>query len=109
MEALTWASLAAAGGSLVALIKFWMDLGAMSEKAKVAEHNSGVLTAKHELLSAQLADFKVTVAQNYATTRALADTENALLSAVNGVNNRLDGLTSRIDDLIILHRNNGKN
>lgn len=107
MEAITWASLVAAAGSVVALVKFWMDLGRLMEKADAAEHLAQVNAAKCELQSSNLADFKVMVAQNYATTRALADTENTLLQAVRGIDGRLDNLTNRIDDLIILHKKNG--
>lgn len=103
---LTWGAIIASGGSLVALIKFWMAMGAAQARADAAAQNAAIAAAKADLMQSQLNEFKVDVARTYATAKALSDTEAQLLNsferAMQGIYIRLDGLTTRIDNLITI-------
>lgn len=104
MEVVTWASLLAAAGAVVAVARFAMSLGATQAQVKDTSSTVAMMSAKQELLNSQLSDHKVHVAQNYATSRALTETEASLAqniqAAVQGVYSRLDGMTERLDRLI---------
>lgn len=103
-DILTWGAVIAAGGSLIAVIKFWMAMGAAASKANSAADTAILLAAKLELHILAVADFKVEVAQTYATSRALDATEASLVrgleKAMEGVYSRLDNITQRLDSLI---------
>lgn len=86
---LTWGAVIAAGSSLVAITKFWMDLGAYKVKAEMGEN-----AAK------ELADFKVNAAQTYATIFSVSEVEKGLADAVTGVYGRLDAMNSRLDRVL---------
>jgi hypothetical protein len=97
MDFLTWGALVAAGGSIVAVIKFWVDFGKAAEKAETA-------ATQATLLAASVSQFKVEVAQTYATTRALEAAEaglaRQLTESIQGIYSRLDNVTVRLDNLI---------
>lgn len=101
---LTWGAIIIAGGSIVAVIKFWMGMGAHQARAENAAELARLSSAKYDLLLSQLNDFKVEAARTYATVRALSETETQLAGAfergMQGIFTRLDGLTQRIDSLI---------
>lgn len=107
---ITWGAIIAAAGSLVAVVKFWMDMGKAHAKAESAASQVAVMAAKHDLLSSTLSDFKVHVAQTYATTKALHETEQSLAEglerSVQGIYLRLDQMTSRLDSLITIANKN---
>jgi hypothetical protein len=107
-DLLTWGTLIAAAGSLVAWIKFWIDQGKVQEKVEVAASTASLAAAKHELLALALSDFKVEAARTYATIKALSDTEAALANtldkAAQGIYSRLDNVTARLDSLITIAR-----
>lgn len=101
---LTWGAIILSGSSIVAVIRFWMAMGAAANKADMAADTATLLAAKLELHVLAVADFKVSVAQTYATSRALEATEASLVrgmeKAMEGVYSRLDNITSRLDSLI---------
>ncbi len=107
-DALTWTALIAAAGSIVAVVRFWLDMGKAAEKAEQAATAAALVAAKLDLTSAALADFRVVVAQTYATNRALSETEQALAlglnEAVKGIYSRLDTMTARLNSLITIAR-----
>jgi hypothetical protein len=109
-DALTWGALIMAGSSIVALIKFWMEIGKALECARIGEEERAILGTKLEITSSSLADFKIEAAKTYATNRQLADAETALAAglrdAVQGVYSRLDAVTTRLDSLVTMAREN---
>lgn len=90
MDALTWGALILAGGSVVAVIKFWMDLGAAVARAARAE---GAVDA----LQRELQTFSQRVAENFATAKDLAAAESRFAAAVDGMRNDFRALTDRLD------------
>jgi hypothetical protein len=105
-DLLTWGALIAAGGSVVTVVKFWMDMGAAHAKAAAAASAAAIAAAKSDLIADALNGFKVEAAQTYATAKALQATEAALVrgleSAVQGIYSRLDAMTARLDSLITI-------
>ena len=103
---LTWGAIIAAGGSIITVVKFWMDMGAAHAKAEAAASAAAIATAKAEFLSSTLNSFKVEAAQTYATSKALDATEAALArgleQSVQGIYSRLDNMTQRLDSLITI-------
>jgi hypothetical protein len=111
-DLVTWGAIIAAGSSLVAVIKFWMDMGQACQRADDAKAQSVLVSAKHDLLAANLNDYKVIVAQTYATTKALSEAEQSLgrslETSTQGIYARLDTMTTRLDSLItIANRDHG--
>jgi len=106
MDALTWGALIAAGGSIVAVAKFWMDLGKLWQRSTDAFERGNIRDARYELICAQLSAYKVEVAQNYATASSLADVERqtgrAIEQGMANLNQSIALLTTRIDNLITL-------
>lgn len=107
---LTWGAVIAALGSIITLVKFWMDMGAAKAKAESAAEAAAVLNAKADLINAHLSEFKVICAQTYATSKSLAETEAALArsleSSVLGIYQRLDAMTQRLDTLLTIATKN---
>lgn len=105
---LTWGALILAGTSVVAWIKFWIDVGKQAQKTDDAERSIAVVIAKNDLMIASLNEFKIEVARTYATNRALNEAEtgliNAIRDAVQGIYSRLDNMTSRLDSLVTIAR-----
>jgi hypothetical protein len=75
MEALNWLPVVAAGASVVAVIRFWIDLGKVWRQAEEAAMTAGALAAKFSLLQSDVSEHKVDVARNYATN---VDLERAI-------------------------------
>jgi glutaredoxin 2 len=114
-QALIVGALVLSGGSVIAIIKFWMDMGkaqaenaaaakAAEDKAAAAVTASFQANARYEAISREINEFKVEVAQTYATSKALGEAEASLAGAMNrtaqGIYTRLDQVTQRLDQLI---------
>jgi exonuclease III len=99
-ELLTWGALIGASGSIIALIRLWMDLGSAISRAKEAAHDALMLTAKLDLLASNLADYKVQAASQFASYTALQIAENRFSNAVEGMRADFTQLTLRLDRLI---------
>jgi hypothetical protein len=104
-DALTWGALVLAGGSLVGVISFWMNLGKALAKGEAASTLAGAAIAKCEMLASQLADARVEDAREYATHNALAAVETRFVRAVDelkieqrGTNERLDRIIENVDE-----------
>lgn len=93
MDAITWGSLILAGGSLVAVVKFWMDLGAAVDRAKRAEEAVA-------LLQRELQMFSQRAMENFATVKDLAAAEARFATAVDGMRNDFRALTDRLDRIL---------
>lgn len=107
-DVLTWGALILAGTSIVALVRFWIDVGRQAQKIEESEKALSIAAAKNDLIMATLNEFKIEVARTYATTRALAEAEaglvNTVRDAVQGIYSRLDNMTSRLDSLVTIAR-----
>jgi len=105
-EALTWGALVLSSGAIVALFKFWMDIGKAWERMDQATDARTILSTKLDMLVAQLSDFRIEAARTYATNKSLSETEVTLAAglrdSVQGVYSRLDAMTTRLDSLVHL-------
>jgi hypothetical protein len=99
-DPITWAALVAATGACIGLAKFWIDRGKAEATAAAAQISASVAVAKTDLLLSQLNDFRVEVAQEYATTKALEASESAMTAAVNGIREEMRGMNSRLDQFL---------
>ena len=99
-DAIPWAALIAAVSACVGLAKFWLDRGASEAKAETAATTAAVAVARVELVGSQLSDFKVQVARDYATTKALESAEGQMATAMNGVREEMRGMNSRLDQFL---------
>ena len=89
-DVLTWGALIAAGGSLVAIITFWMNRGKAEADA----------LAKAEIVSAQLAEARIEFARDYASHKDLAAAEVRYAAALDSLRTELRGMNERLDRII---------
>ncbi len=89
-----YAALATALMAVLALAKFWMDMGATARNASDA-------LVKAEGAAKDLASFKEAVAKEYASTQELAASEVRLATAIEGIRgdfrSAVSDITGRID------------
>ena len=108
LQTAIWGSLLLGAGSLVAVIKFWMQRGraeagaqaaaaAAVEAAQSAKRLAETAFAKAELLAAQCADDRVEAAPSFATIAALADVERRVAVAMEGMRDDLRRIADRLD------------
>jgi hypothetical protein len=86
----------ASGGSVIALITFWMKLGARLTTGEAAMTACNILTAKIELLRADFNDYKVIAAKEFVTEGRMSDSVDSLRREVHEMNLRLDRLIEGI-------------
>lgn len=97
-EFAAWAALGSAVIALLALAKFWMDMGATKLQAKQA-------SIKAEAVSVALSDYKAFVAEKYASNHGLSQSETRLTEAIEGMRADFRGLTGRLDSMLgAMHR-----
>jgi hypothetical protein len=75
MEPINWLPVIAAGASVAAVLKFWIELGKLWRQVEETTVTVAAQAGKHALLQADVSDHKVEVARNYATN---ADLERAI-------------------------------
>ena len=92
-ELLAWGALLTSVAAIMAIAKFWMDMGATKVKADNADERT-------ERVAKDLADFKSVVAREYASVAQLAASETRLASAIEGIRGDFRGMTERIDRLL---------
>jgi hypothetical protein len=97
---LTWGALVASSGSIIALVRFWMWIGAKVAKAEAAAAIAQAALAKADLTAAELVTHKVEAANRYATAAALAEAERDISAKVDGVHRRLDMVNERLDRVL---------
>jgi hypothetical protein len=108
MEVLTWGAVIAAGGSIVGLIKFWMDMGRYHERTEAAATAARAAAEKYDELIREFADYRVTLEVKIAIVKTLAEVnttaltaaENRMSQALEGLISRLDGFNTRVDRLL---------
>jgi len=107
-EFLTWGALIAAGGSLIALVKFWMDLGRYQERTEHAINLASAAVGKYETIIREFADYRVALEVKIAVvktlgeanTSALSSAEHRLAKAMEDVRDQLGHFNERIDRLL---------
>jgi hypothetical protein len=92
-EFITWGSIILAGGSVIAVVKFWMDLGAALARATRAETLA-------ENAQKELQVFATRAIENFATVKDLAAAESRFAMAVDGMRSDFRALTDRLDRLL---------
>lgn len=79
---------------MMAWVKFWMDQGKTQSAAALA-------AAKVEFLQQQFNEYRVKVAETYATSHQVSAAEDKLSAAIDrveeGIYKRLDAITARLD------------
>src|ERR1700754_904632 len=103
-DILTWGAVVAAGGSLIAIITFWMNRGkAEAEacaKAEAAAATANTALAAAERVSAGLGGRGVESPRDYATQRDLAAAEVRYTSTVEGLRAEMRGMNDRLDRIM---------
>jgi hypothetical protein len=89
-DVLTWGALIAAGGSLVAIVTFWMNRGKAEADA----------LAKAEIVAEQLAEARIEFARDYASHKDLAAAEVRYAAALDSLRTELRGMNERLDRII---------
>jgi hypothetical protein len=97
---LTWGTLIAAGASLLAWVKFWIDVGSDRQRISNAEREATAAAAKAELIAADLAKFKIEAAREFASSADLAEAERRFASAIEGLALRFDRMAERLDRVL---------
>lgn len=75
-------------------------LAVMEGRVSTAELLASGSSAKASSAEKDLADFKASVARDYASIQALAASETRLASAIEGIRGDFRGMTERIDRLL---------
>jgi hypothetical protein len=101
---LTWGALIGAGGSVIAIITFWMNRGKAEAdalaRAEGAHAMAAAALAKAEDVAAQLAESRVEFARDYASHRDLAAAEVRYATALDSLRSELRGMNERLDRII---------
>jgi hypothetical protein len=97
---LTWGTLIAAGASLLAWVKFWVDLGSDRQRIKSAEAMATAAMARAELANAALGEFKERAAREFASNNDLIEAERRFADAVNALGSRFDRMADRLDRVL---------
>jgi hypothetical protein len=99
----TWVALFAAGGTVLALITFWVARGRAEAlaiaKAEAAEAKASTAYARAELVAAQLAE-RIEFARDYATHKDVAAAEVRFAAALDSLRAELRGMNNRLDRII---------
>jgi|SRR5581483_1243838 len=106
----TWGALIAAGGSMVAVIRFWMDRGAAQAEAKQAAIVASTAVAKADLLERAFNDYRVEaerrigeVVKPLASHSDLAESERRVAQAIDAMRGDMRNVVERIDRLLLVH------
>lgn len=77
----TWVSLIAASGSVIALVTFWMNwasrITSAEKEASEAKATVALLNGKHEILSRDIVDYRIGLEARIATVSTKADMNNS--------------------------------
>ena len=103
-DLLTWGALIAAGGSIIAIITFWMNRGKAeaeaAARAEAAAAHAAAATDKVDRLSAELAEARIEFARDYASQKDLAAAEMRFAAALESLRTELRGMNERLDRII---------
>jgi hypothetical protein len=99
-EVLTWGAVITAAASILAWINFWMSAGADRQRITNVEALATATMAKAEILSSNLAEFKIEAARDFASSSDLAGAERRFASAVDSLGVRFDRMAERLDRVL---------
>jgi len=99
-ELVTWSALATALGALGWVVKISLSIAGKINKAESASSIAAVALTKVDLVSMQLAEYKVSAAGMFASSGDLADAERRFASAVDSMVGRFDRMTERLDRVL---------
>ena len=90
MEPFNWLPVIAAGASLLAVIRFWVDLGKVWRQAEDAAVTAAAMAGKVDILRAEIVDHRVEVASNYTTNSDLKAAIEIFTKSVDKLDSRLE-------------------
>lgn len=100
-DAINLAALLGSLGSIATFVTFWIKIGGRLQKADDGAQSAKTIAAaalgKVDLLSAQLAEFRVEVARDFASANDLKEVERRLVLAVDNLGARFDRMADRLD------------
>ena len=96
-ELVSWIALITASASILAWIRFWIDMGKAQQRMDDSSTDRALIAAKVSLVESSLHDHRVYVASTYATDKALSE-------GLHGINQRLDNIQAT---LLSMARNQG--
>jgi hypothetical protein len=103
-DILSWGALIGAGGSIIAIVTFWMNRGKAEAdaftKAAGAQSMAASAMAKVETMAGQLAEARIEFARDYASHRDLAAAEVRYATALDSLRTELRGMNERLDRII---------
>ena len=97
---LAWCALITAGGSIAAIVTFWMNRGEAEDRITTAMTAAVAAGAKADLFGAQLAEARIEFARDYATHKDLIASETRYAAAADGLRVELRGMNDRLDRII---------
>jgi hypothetical protein len=111
-DVVTWASVAVAVGSLLAILRFWNSYSDRITKAegraKAAEdaaHGASILTAglqvKLEGMQKDFSDYRESAALKFVSDRDLIQSENRFAGLVESIQRDIRGMAERLDRVLI--------
>jgi hypothetical protein len=92
-EILSWIGALGAGAAIIAIVKFWMDMGATKTIAERAEKDVRAISIK-------LADYMLSAERGFATTANLANAERRFADAVEGLRKDFGRMADRMDHVL---------
>lgn len=90
-------TLIVSGSSIIAIITFWMKIGARLATGETALQIANATVAKTEFLSREIADYKVEAAKEFVTSKDLAHAETRMTVAVESMRVEVRGMNERLD------------
>lgn len=87
-------------GTLVALAKFWMDMGKTDARVEAAAASAALAHAKLELLTTNLNDYKLSASEKFASGHDIVAAEQRFATAVDGLGARFDHMAARLDQVL---------
>src|SRR5947207_3290321 len=103
-DVLNWGALIGAGGSLIAIVTFWMNRGKAEAdaltRADGAHSIAAAALAKVDLVAVQLAEARIEFARDYASHKDLAAAEMRYAAALDSLRSELRGMNERLDRII---------
>src|SRR3954451_3530940 len=103
-DVLSWSALIGAGGSVIAIVTFWMNRGKAEAdaltRADGAHSVAATALAKSDLVAAQLAEARIEFARDYASHRDLAAAEVRYAASLDSLRTELRGMNERLDRII---------
>lgn len=89
-DLLTWGALLGALGSIIASIKFWMDMGRSQERADDAKKIAIEAHLKVATLEQSFALYRERVAMEFVSRTTLREVEDRISAAIENLGVRLD-------------------